>query len=663
MKRHPYITATLIATLFALVVWICVPKEYTATTKLSDEYQETELAIGFSLIQKKIKDWEESAKADLNDMEVYCKVLKAEDFVRKISQKQVYGKKMTYGEYIGEKDTIEVVKNHINYNYSNRQETLIIGFTDREATVASMMLDSVTVELQQFITQYRHKIAKSALEDAKEELNIAKKQYIKAMNAYTSYADTHHNTTDRASMQKEKSLEKEMLIAEEYFQKVSTAYVRQQALLKRSYCAFAVIQDNTVPLHYDNHLIGYILSFIVLALIFTWFIYQYKKRKKEGALSLDFGNLFSPWNITISIWGIMLLLLSANTILEPISSHFYICLFIWLCVFCPSSLATYNLLDKKGNTQHMVSINVNMTLFNFMFVLAMCMTPLYIYEVYKLVAMFDARDILNNIRELSVHGDGFGFLNLTLVIDVALLIVALLLYPKIPTWKLILIILAWVVYCIGTMAKVNFFMLFIFAIYAMYEKKHIKFKTIVIASSFLIVFFYFFNLMRAGDDSAYREEESFIDFVGMYIMSGPAAFGHVMEGFSDKFSPNVFWFVDYYVGRFFTGEQIIHTVHKDFVFVPISTNTYTIFRPYYIDFGYWGIGMFALVYGTIYGYLYRLSVNQNPWGKCFYCFMLFFLAMQFFDDMITDGPMVIIQVAILTYLVCYDSKNQQIIAT
>ena len=359
----------------------------------------------------------------------------------------------------------------------------------------------------------------------------------------------------------------------------------------------------------------------------------------------------------------MLLLLSANTILEPISSQFYICLFIWLCVFCPSSLATYNLLDKKGNTQHMVSINVNMTLFNFMFVLAMCMTPLYIYEVYKLVAMFDARDILNNIRELSVHGDGFGFLNLTLVIDVALLIVALLLYPKIPTWKLILIILAWVVYCIGTMAKVNFFMLFIFAIYAMYEKKHIKIKTIVIASSFLIVFFYFFNLMRAGDDSAYREEESFIDFVGMYIMSGPAAFGHVMEGFSDKFSPNVFWFVDYYVGRFFTGEQIIHTVHKDFVFVPISTNTYTIFRPYYIDFGYWGIGMFALVYGAIYGYLYRLSVNQNPWGKCFYCFMLFFLAMQFFDDMITDGPMVIIQVAILTYLVCYDSKNQQIIAT
>ena len=359
----------------------------------------------------------------------------------------------------------------------------------------------------------------------------------------------------------------------------------------------------------------------------------------------------------------MLVLLSANTILEPISNQFYICLSIWLCVFCPVSFLTYNLSKRKEKIQNTISINVNMTLFNILFILAMCMTPLYLYEVYKLVIMFDTRDILNNIRELSAHGEGFGLLNLTLVVDVSLLIVALLLYPKIPTWKLILIILAWLIYCIGTMAKGYFFMLFVFAVYAMYEKKIIRYRTIVVASGFLIVFFYFFNLMRAAYDSAYREEETFIDFIGMYIMSGPAAFGHVMEGISDKFSPNVFWVIDYYIGRFFTGEHIIHAAHKDFVFVPISTNTYTIFRPYYIDFGYWGICMFALIYGFIYGYLYRLSVNQNSWGKCFYCYMLFFLVMQFFDDMITEGPMVIVQVALITYIVCYESKNKKFIAT
>lgn len=646
-----------------MVVWVCVPKYYTATTKLSDEYQETDLAIGLTLLQKKFKEVNGSYNSGLNDMEVYCRVLKTENFARMISHKQVHGKQMTYGEYLGEKDTIETVLDHINYNYSNRQETLIIGFTDREAAVASQMLDCVTIELQQFITQYRHKIAESMLRDTNVELSAAKKKYLKAINDYTFFADTHINATDRATMQEEKALEKDMLAAEAYFQKVSTAYARQQALLKRSYCSFAIIQDNTVPRHHDSHLIGYILSFVTIALICSWFTIQYKKRQQEGSLSLDWGTLFSPWSITITIWGIMLLLLSANTILEPISNQFYICLSIWLCVFCISSFLTYNLSKKNERVHSTVSINANMTLFNILFILAMCMTPLYAYEVYKLVTLFDTSDILSNIRELSAHGEGFGLLNLTLIIDVTLLVVALLLYPKIPTWKLILIILAWLIYCIGTMAKGYFFMLFVFAVYAMYEKKLLRYRSIVIASGFLIVFFYFFNLMRAADDSAYREEETFIDFVGMYIMSGPAAFGHVMEGISDKFSPNVFWFVDYYIGRFFTGEQILHAAHKDFVSVPISTNTYTIFRPYYIDFGFWGIGIIALIYGFIYGYLYKLSVNNNSWGKCFYCYMLFFLVIQFFDDMITEGPMVIIQVALIMYFVCYKSNNQQIIAT
>ena len=44
----------MIATLIAILVWIVVPKDYTAFTKLSDEYKETELAIGLNAIQAHI---------------------------------------------------------------------------------------------------------------------------------------------------------------------------------------------------------------------------------------------------------------------------------------------------------------------------------------------------------------------------------------------------------------------------------------------------------------------------------------------------------------------------------------------------------------------------------------------------------------------------------
>ena len=118
INRHPYITATLVAALLAIVVWLCMPKEYTAVTKLSDEYEEMDLAIGINDIKAHIKSIMGSDNNGMNDMEVYCKVLKTEDFARSIAHKQVPGKRKTYGEYLGNKDTIAAVLNNINYNYT-----------------------------------------------------------------------------------------------------------------------------------------------------------------------------------------------------------------------------------------------------------------------------------------------------------------------------------------------------------------------------------------------------------------------------------------------------------------------------------------------------------------------------------------------------------------
>ena len=110
MNRHPYILATVIATLLALVVWLCVPKEYTAITKVSDEYKETDLAIGMTSIKAQIKRAMGGDDIGMNDMTVDSKSLDSEDFARAISHKQVPGKNMTYGEYLGEKDTIEAIQ-------------------------------------------------------------------------------------------------------------------------------------------------------------------------------------------------------------------------------------------------------------------------------------------------------------------------------------------------------------------------------------------------------------------------------------------------------------------------------------------------------------------------------------------------------------------------
>lgn len=185
INRHPYITATLIATLLAIVVWLSMPKEYTAVTKLSDEYKEMDLAIGLDDLKAHIKKVMGNANNGMNDMEVYCKVLKTEDFARSIAHKHVHGKKMTYGEYLGKKDTIAAVLNNINYNYSNRHVTLTIGFNDRDPLVAAQMLDSVTAHLQEVVTHNRYIIAEAAFRNAKKELDSTFTDYHIAQKAYT----------------------------------------------------------------------------------------------------------------------------------------------------------------------------------------------------------------------------------------------------------------------------------------------------------------------------------------------------------------------------------------------------------------------------------------------------------------------------------------------
>ena len=191
MRKHPYIVATVIATLLAVVVWLCVPKKYTAVTKISDEYKEVDLAIGLDVYSARIKNAFVSANLGMNNIETYCQAIKTDDFARFISHVQVPDKGMTYGQYLGKKDTIEAVKGNINYIISNRQQTLLIGFSDKDALIASQMLDSVTAHLQDIVTNYRRYIDKHILHSVEQELAEAKTMFDEAEKAYSLFADSH----------------------------------------------------------------------------------------------------------------------------------------------------------------------------------------------------------------------------------------------------------------------------------------------------------------------------------------------------------------------------------------------------------------------------------------------------------------------------------------
>ena len=636
-------------------MWLFVPKEYTAVTKLSDEYKETELAVGFNSVKAHIKNVMGSANQGINDMGLYSKLLKTEDFARSISHMQVPGKGMTYGQYLNDEDTVETVVDNINYNYSSKNETLSISFTDREPAVAAQMLDSVTMLLQHIITRQRHAVVDSALHNARREMATTKAQYEQAIDNYSHFADSHTNISTNALKQQEIALEKESKEAYALYEKAVEEYTRQEALKQRSYLSFAVITDNHVPQHPSNHFIGYLLSFVLIALMLTRGAILYQRYWQGHRPAIDWGGIFSPWSISIFIWALILgLYYLLDTDLYPITSQFYICLALWLPIFVVCSFATYHLLSTGPACQR-DDFYFNKTLFTFFFVISLVITPLYAYRILQIVMMFSTDDLMNNVRTLAIYGEGQGFLGYSIVINQSLFIVSLWAYPKVPMWQIVVLAFACILNSLAIMEKGTIFLVFTCIMFVLFEKKVIKLRSIVIAGLLLIGFFYVFNLARAGEDSDYQKEETLLDFFTMYALSPPVAFCQLLPEVIPQFGTNTFETIYLFLERFGVNDIVVKSKLQEFVFVPVSTNVYTIFQPFYLDFGYVGIAFFAMLYGIASGWLYRLYRDGNSTGCCIYTFLVEVLVLQFYQENIFLSMVSVLQFVFFVILFTQNS--------
>ena len=279
----------------------------------------------------------------------------------------------------------------------------------------------------------------------------------------------------------------------------------------------------------------------------------------------------------------------------------------------------------------------------------MIITPIYVYRIYQIISMFSLDDLMENVRILAIFGEGQGILGQSITLNQALLITALWAYPRIPLWQVIITVIACFLNAIAIMEKGTLFFVFICIIFVLHHKKAIRLRTIIIAGLLLVGFFYLFNLQRAGDDSDYSRSETITDFIAMYVLSPPVAFCQLMPEITPQFGTNTFGTIYHFMIRFGVDGVVEKLKTQEFVFVPISTNVYTIFQPFYIDFGYKGIAFFSALYGIICGFLYRLYKNNNTFGCCLYTFIVYVLVLQFYQENIFLSLATVIELVILVY--------------
>ena len=626
-----------------------MPKEYAAVTKVSDEYKEMDLAIGINRISAKINDALGTADKGINDLFVYSKALHTEDFARAISHKIIPCKNIKYGDWVMQNrhwwqsnDTIELIVDNIEYEVNGRQSTLTVQFTDRDPLVASQMLDTCIEHLQDIVTVSRNEVVLAAMLNAEKERKSAAAKYQEAQDKYNAYADSHQELNSSKYQQNLTYLQNEVDLSYKHYREVTNQYVRQQYLKQRAYCSFAVVKANTVPIDDTRNLALIVTAFISLALLFTKAFLLYRAK----GITLEFGDFFSPWSLTIFIWGADIVLYFLQGELYPIGPLFVKCFILWIVTIIPSALISYWLSAKDNNPvwDKYNVINVSKNVFNVCCVFATIVTLLYIKRVWDIVSQFDTVDLLYNVREYLVHDNSaIGLLYHIQGLNFALFVVGIWLYPKISKKQLAYIFILNLAFEIARMEKSGILIMILGILYVLYIRKVIKVRSIFITLLGTIVLFYFFNLSKEKSDAT--DVTSFVDFFGIYVTSPIVAFDYLHPDLSGNFGENTFNIIYPYLNMLGFNLQYADRL-QEFVFVPVITNVYTIMQPFYNDFGVIGIPYFGIMYGALFGWVYRRSREGNPVYICIYTYLVEVILIQFYNENLLQNIVLFIEFAV-----------------
>lgn len=347
------------------------------------------------------------------------------------------------------------------------------------------------------------------------------------------------------------------------------------------------------------------------------------------------GDAFSPWSITACVWsGILILYQFYKTDLDPISSQFYTCLIIWIPIMILSSILMYYAFPStKKYVDTGADLLINKKFFSFWLIISLVCTPIYLYNIYKLVSMFDPNDLFVNLRTIANEEKSMGeegLLKYVSSINKALFIICIWRVPNISKWKFLVVLVANILCAVAIMEKTFMFFLIFVSFFVLYEKKYVKMRTVLISSFGVVFFFYGVNVLRYTTDT--NEYNTMSDFLGTYILSPAVAFGKVQERLTDQFGTRSLTFFYSFLSKTGCGNYEIVPKLQEFVWVPIPTNVYTVFQPFFEDFGYKGVAFFASVYGFFSGWLYRQCRNGGAIGSCLYTYIVFILLLQFFQE-------------------------------
>lgn len=270
------------------------------------------------------------------------------------------------------------------------------------------------------------------------------------------------------------------------------------------------------------------------------------------------------------------------------------------------------------------------------FWVALAAAPLVWLKANALAAQGSTENFLVNLRMALIAEDGsgsYGALAYFLLVAFSGFFLRLVDFSsKVFSLGTVIYFLLCVYYATMATGRTFFFLLVIpsFVLLAIFRKGRsgLMLYILMLISLLMIFFLLGFLMGRAGEDA-----QGFLQVFWLYLLGGVTAFDYVLNNFSgsEGLGFNVFRsFIAVFSAIGFDWD--VPVLIKGYVNVPAPTNVYTVFYPYYLDFGISFIIISQFLFAVFHQFFYSMAVSGSRWGLLIFSVSVYPLLMQWFQD-------------------------------
>lgn len=364
-------------------------------------------------------------------------------------------------------------------------------------------------------------------------------------------------------------------------------------------------------------------------------------------------NIFSPGVLTNSIWLVCIgLWYILPHHLPPLSSQFITGVSLWISTLTITALTLQSLNIRSS----IANIKPSALIKDIYFWLSIATIPLLISFVYNAITHGSSGNWMYDLRMAAIGENGQEEVYTPFYSILWMGTYLLYLYDTSKKHWLRTVLLGLMVFgfSFACMSKIMILNFVVMTLFVLYIKKIVTTKHILIV---LCVLFIGLITLQGLRHAIKMDETGIENTLTTYFLSSMSAFGTVEPNTSAHYAENSFRLI--YAVKYKLGLSTIEPVDTllPWISKPIPTNTYTTLYPFYKDFGVWGIGIFAIIAGILYGSIFKQVLKKNHFFILLWAYLCMVVITQYVADALFTNLAGHIKMIILLYIPFFASKH------